>query len=494
MVHVDQADSQGSSVRGSNWNEEMSLATTDTSGITDLTPAAWRKRRRYERRAARWKRRQARLDRRHPPRKSRLGEAGTATGGCIDIGCVDAGWTAPPPVKLSDGTTIRLFKDGQGLTAALEGIKAAKEQICLEAYIFHSDDTGRAYADALAERARNGVRVFIMYDSFGSIESDPAMFQKMREAGVHLAEFHPIRPWDCKHSWRPLNRDHRKLLVIDNHIAGIGGLNVGSEYGSGFLTPRARRAEIWRDNAISIVGPGAKVFADCFAKTWNYAHRGGLIRAVETIHCIDLGQTTRVAATREPQRNPKPGMRDPQLLGELGLLASVPAAKSPLVPFLQTLVRKARHTLDLTIAYFAPSDLLIGELIHAARRGVQVRLMLSGRSDVPAVRMAAHAFYEPLLAVGVEIFERQGAVLHAKTLVIDEEISVLGSTNLDYRSIEFNCELSAVIRNREFGKQMTGLFQHDIGYAQRFELSQWRSRPLRDRVIQWAASRARYLL
>ncbi len=472
----------------------MALENSEASDLSEGAPLSDNARRRYERRAAQWQRRQTQLDLRHPPRKSRLGEAGTATGTCIDVGCVDGGWTAPPPVKLLDGTGIRLFKDGQGLTAALGGIRAAKQQICLETYIFHSDDTGRAYADALAERAQNGVKVFVIYDSFGSIQSDPAMFLKMREAGVHLAEFHPLRPWDCNHSWRPLNRDHRKLLVIDNHIAGLGGLNIGSEYGSGFLTPLARRAELWRDNAISLVGPGAAVFADCFARTWRYVHRGGLIRAAEMIHCIDLGHATHVSALEAPSPILKPGVRLPRLLSDLGVLASVPAAKSRLVSFLQNLVRDARYTLDLTIAYFAPSDVLIGELLRAARRGVQVRLMLPGRSDLQAVRVAAHAFYESMLSAGVEIFERQGAVLHAKTMVVDEEISVLGSTNLDYRSIEFNCELSAVIRNREFGRQMTGLFQHDADYAMKFELSQWRKRPWRDRAIQWAASRARYLL
>jgi cardiolipin synthase len=110
------------------------------------------------------------------------------------------------------------------------------------------------------------------------------------------------------------------------------------------------------------------------------------------------------------------------------------------------------------------------------------------------VRFAARSFYEPLLSAGVEIWERQGAVLHAKTMVIDEEISVIGSTNLDYRSIEFNCELSAVIRSRAFGGQMTGLFQHDTGFAEKVLLEQWRRRRWQDRVVQWAASRARYLL
>ena len=184
----------------------------------------------------------------------------------------------------------------------------------------------------------------------------------------------------------------------------------------------------------------------------------------------------------------------PKVCSDLGLLASAPTANSPLAPFLRSLVRSARYSLDLTIAYFAPSDDLIAELCRAARRGVHVRLMLPGKSDIQLVRFAAHAFYETLLASGVQIWERQSAVLHAKTMVVDEETSVVGSTNLDYRSIEFNCELSAVIRSREFGRQMTALFQHDIQFAQPFSLIEWRKRPLRDRMIQWAVSRARYLL
>src|SRR5205814_3506170 len=112
--------------------------------------------------------------------------------------------------------------------------------------------------------------------------SDPTMFQSMRDAGVHLAEFHPIRPWDAKRQWRPLNRDHRKLLIIDNQIAGLGGLNIGKEYGSGFLSPKARRCDLWRDNGIGIVGPGAQRFAEVFARIWRYVHVGGKIRTAQT--------------------------------------------------------------------------------------------------------------------------------------------------------------------------------------------------------------------
>ena len=475
-----------------------------------------------DRRARRWRRRQQRLARKHPPRPCRLGEAGTSRGGCIDVGSEDGGWITPPPVSLADGTVLRLFKDGQGLTAAFEIIKEARRQICLEFYIFHSDDTGRAFAELLCEKARQGLDVFVIYDSFGSMQSDPGMFEQMRRAGVHVAEFHPLRPWDTRHAWRPFNRDHRKLVVVDNRIACLGGLNVGLEYGSGFLVPKARKCDLWRDNGISITGPAAQPFGECFARTWHYVQHGGQLQRVEMTKNLELGPRRRRRGAQRQQYWLSPRARqevptivnapvspdakvlvplpagevadEPRIQSDLGLLASAPSAHSPLAPFLRELVRSAAYSLDLTIAYFAPSDDLIAELCRAAVRGVNVRLMLPGKSDVPVVRVAAHAFYDSLLSNGVEIWERQSAMLHAKTMCVDERVSVVGSTNLDYRSIEFNCELSAVIRSKEFGRQMTRLFQHDTQFARQITLSEWRRRPWRDRLVQWAVSQARYLL
>ena len=148
----------------------------------------------------------------------------------------------------------------------------------------------------------------------------------------------------------------------------------------------------------------------------------------------------------------------------------------------------------MTMAYFAPHDDLIDELCAAAKRGVRVRLMLPGRCDVKALVVAARSFYETLLEAGVEIYERQGVILHAKTMVIDGTISMIGSTNLDYRSIEYNLELSALIRSAEFGRQMEELFENDVRYAKRMTQGAWKRRPTMDRVVQWVVSRARYLL
>jgi len=133
-------------------------------------------------------------------------------------------------------------------------------------------------------------------------------------------------------------------------------------------------------------------------------------------------------------------------------------------------------------------------LCAAARRGVKIQLMLPGKTDVPVVVTAARSFYELFLTYGMEIYERQGVVLHAKTICIDRWITLIGSVNLDTRSIEFNCELSSIIRSHDLGRQMCDLFENDVRYARRINLNEWRHRPLMDRMGQWAVSRARYLL
>jgi cardiolipin synthase len=395
----------------------------------------------------------------------------------IAPGAEDDGWTTPPSVTLDDGTTVQLFKDGEALQAAYQAIEAARHRICLEVYIFASDKTGSAFAELLSRKASEGVRVHVSYDSFGSIGSDKQMFEQMRRAGVNLVEFNPIAPWRCKFSWRPANRDHRKMLVIDNDIAGLGGLNIGREYsGSWVIRERgANECDFWRDNAVGIVGPGARYLLRSFSKTWHYSTHGGRIRGAEfNYNTHDLGK--------------------PHNGRDLGILASVPSRSSPLRSLLRTIFHSATRSIQMTMAYFAPDDDLVNELIHAARRGVRVQLMLPARCDVGALMIAARSYYERLLTAGVEVYERQTVVLHAKTMTIDGRLSVIGSTNLDYRSIEYNLELSAIIRSEKFGAQMSDLFDNDVKFAKQIKLKEWRRRPTSDRIVQWAVSRARYLL
>ena len=182
------------------------------------------------------------------------------------------------------------------------------------------------------------------------------------------------------------------------------------------------------------------------------------------------------------------------LTSDVALLASVSSPASPLIPVLRSCLKQAQRSVDLTMAYFAPSDGVIEELINCIHRGVRVRLILAGNCNLPMLLTAARSYYEVLLSHGVEIYERIGAMLHCKTMIIDQHRSWVGSTNLDSRSIEYNCELSAIIDNEQFGRQMTDLFEHDICYSNKMELKTWRSRPWQDRFVQWTVKRTRYLL
>jgi cardiolipin synthase len=387
----------------------------------------------------------------------------------ISPGSSDDGWKSPPAVELSDGSYVQLYKDGEALLAAYNAIKRAAHRICLEVYIFADDETGRAFASLLAEKARQGVKVYVIYDDFGSAWSDRKMFRQMREAGVNLAKFHPLRPWQCQYGWRPFNRDHRKLLVIDHDTAGLGGLNIAGEYAGRWVVANERRAnDPWRDTAIGVRGPAAQSLLDCFGRTWNYIRSRGRINRTQMIELA-------------PNR-------------PVGVVATAPTMHSPLRPLLHDLFRSARTSIDLTMAYFAPDDELVEVLCTAGRRGVGVRLMLPNRSDVPAVVMAARSFYEKLMRSGVEVYERQGAILHAKSMVIDRRLSVLGSMNLDYRSIEYNLELSVLVHSEPFAEQMVALFDHDVQFSRRICPEEWNRRHWQDRLGQWAVSRARYLL
>lgn len=395
----------------------------------------------------------------------------------VEPGMHDDGWMSPPPVPLADGSIIQLYKDGEALKAGYRAIEQATSRICLESYIFASDPTGLAFAELLSKKAREGVNVYVIYDSFGSLASDRSMFRQMHSAGVKLQEFHPVRPWETRFSWRPFNRDHRKLLLVDNEIAGMGGLNVAAEYAGSWIIHKrdANTADFWRDTAIGIRGPSARQFLRCFAKTWHYGSHGGRIRGAE----FSYGLESLDIFSAEPH---------------LSVLGSVPTVSSPLRSVLFKLFRGAQKSIEMTMAYFAPDDDLINALCRAAKRGVRVRLMLPARTDVQLLMIAARSFYEKLMSAGVEIYERQVAVLHAKTMCIDQRVSMIGSTNLDYRSIEYNLELSSIVHSEMLGRQMHDLFNNDVAFAKRISLQQWRRRPNIDRFVQWVVSRARYLL
>ncbi|HEY1628210.1 MAG TPA: phospholipase D-like domain-containing protein [Tepidisphaeraceae bacterium] len=420
----------------------------------------------------------------------------------VNVATDPDGWMSPPPTKLADGNSVHLLKDGEALYAAYQAIAAAKRGVCLETFIFHSDDTGRAFAELLSKRAKDGLDVRVIYDSFGCFHTDPKMFAAMRAAGVRIREFHPVLPWQCRHGWRIFNRDHRKLVIVDDEIGFLGGQNLGDEYGGSWISGKAN-ADAWRDTGVACRGASVRLLCEAFSRVWSYIETGGPIDRAEIFHTrqslredprgslLDDEPAGRVAQPRhvDARASVLETLDDP-----FAVLASVPTPRSRLVASLHRLLRDAKSSIELTMAYFAPPEELADQLCRSARQGVRVRMMLPGRSNHASVLIAGRAFYKMLLQAGVEIYERQHAMLHAKTLCVDGKISIIGSTNLDYRSIQFNCELSAVIHSQTLGEQMHDLFEHDVRFARQILPEQWRHESLRDRLVQWMVMRARYLL
>ena len=416
-------------------------------------------------------------------------------------GVGDDGWHTPPPCHLRDGTRLQLYKDGEAAAAAFRAIEHAQDRVLLEVYIWPGDATGERFSELLARKASEGVQVFVLYDAFGCLLTPPEIFNRIERAGGNIVEFHPLNPWRSRWGWRPANRDHRKLLVVDQHIAGIGGLNIGDDYAGTWVAEDARVApeDLWRDAGMGIVGPGAGACAEAFRRAWQYAVKRGPMRRATFAHALHLpapAKGKRIGKSREGGdarafRSVEDVLRDGH---DLGFVGSAPSLSSPLRPFLHGLIRSAQKSLSLTMAYFAPDDQLIDALCSASRRGVKVRLMLAGRTDLRLLVIAGRAFYSRLLDAGCEVYEREHAMLHQKSIVADGKVAVLGSTNLDYRSIEFNLELSAVVRDEQFAGQLDDLFDHDVRYAESFDRERWRRRPWRDRFVQWSVSRLRYAL
>jgi hypothetical protein len=264
------------------------------------------------------------------------GEMGASTGINIEPGSEDDGWVVPDPVPMGDGSIVQLYKDGEALHAWYEAIKAARSRVCLEMYIFAGDETGRAFADLLCEKAAAGLKVYVVFDSFGSIATPNAMFEKMRKAGVRVQEFHPFWPWEGKSSWRPVNRDHRKLLVCDNDFAGLGGLNLAGEYAGSWVVKSSKAdLELWRDAGITVRGPAAGRFAQAFARTWQYVTRRGKMRHAEFVYNLDgvCGACEWPLVARRKRGVVKHG-EEPERPGKFGILASAPTLHSPLRPFL----------------------------------------------------------------------------------------------------------------------------------------------------------------
>lgn len=367
------------------------------------------------------------------------------------------------------GNKLTLLQNGPDTYAAMfAAIRAARDHINLETYIFADDVVGEQFAALLLERQAAGVQVNVIHDSVGSLGTPDTFTERMRAGGIQVLEFNPANPLDASDkAWAPNHRDHRKLLVIDGRIAFVGGINISDDYSrgpSGGRLPVRKEAHPesgtgWRDTHMQIEGPVVAEFQKLFIETWT---------------------NQRAPALAPRGYFPVAEVRGDEIVRAIG--STPDHGQSLMYLTLISAISRAERRMDITIAYFAPDPQLLAALTAAARRGVRVRLVLPDNSDSWMALHLGRSYYGQLLRVGIGIYQRRGAVMHAKTASIDGVWSTIGSTNLDWRSFLYNDEVNAVVLGRGFALQMDAMFEQDIAESVAITPAEWRRRPLRQRL------------
>jgi cardiolipin synthase len=332
------------------------------------------------------------------------------------------------------------------LDAMLALIVGARRTVHFENYIIRGDRTGRRFAAALADRARAGVRVRVLYDALGSIATRPRFWRELRRAGAEVRAFRPLL---TSGPFEVLSRDHRKLIVTDGREAMLGGLCIGDEWAG----DPARGRLPWRDTMVSVCGPAVAALQGSFARVWASA-----------------GAPLPRDAFAPPA--------EPCGSSALRVIDGVPA-QSRAYRAVQLLAAAAEERLWITDAYMVAPPPLYASLVDAAKSGVDVRLLLPGTSDIPVVRTFSRIGYRDLLRAGARIFEYSGPMIHAKTLVVDREWARVGSTNLNISSLLGNYELDIVAECDSLTEALAAQFRHDTARSREIVLLERRRLPAR---------------
>ena len=353
------------------------------------------------------------------------------------------------------GNRVRDLQNGQEIfPAMLAAIRSAQKTITFETYIYWSGEIGEKMSEALAERARAGVKVSVMLDWMGSLKMDDQLVQRMKDAGVRVHRYRPLHWYNIA---RMNNRTHRKLLIVDGAVAFTGGVGIADQWDG-----HAEDPEHWRDMHFELTGPAVAQFQAAFNDNW--------IKATgEVLHGPDYFPPLQ-----------RTGDADAHLF-----IASPAGGSESMHLMVLMAVAAAEHTIDLEAAYFVPDELVIKALLAARQRGVRIRIIVPGAHiDSEAVRLASKAEWGPLLQAGVAIHEYTPTMMHNKLLIVDSEMVSVGSTNFDVRSFRLNDEASLNVYDRELAARMTREFEKDLAQTRAYTYDTWAARPLREKLLE----------
>jgi cardiolipin synthase len=371
------------------------------------------------------------------------------------------------------GNQVRILRDGaETFPAMFAAIRAAKNYVYLEYYIFEDvSSDGEMLSDLLVRQSQAGVHIRILFDGVGSIGTDSAFFDKLRAGGIEVAEFGPLNPW--KHHFSINSRDHRKLLVADGKVAILGGVNLSSTYQSFGGSGNSRAPGISGSSAGTTPGGKGKDTREMWHDT-DMEVSGPVVPELETIFRDHWRDQQGVALESDTDAEDAAHPSGDEVVR---ILRSSPSRlKRRYYVTVMSAIRSAESSIWITNAYFVPTHQEKVGLIAAARRGVDVKLLLPAHSDSGPCLAVQHSHYEDLLRAGVKIYERDDGILHSKTMVIDQVWSIVGSSNFDHRSVLFNDELDAVVLGKATGETLAHKFTDDLEHARAIDLEEWRHR------------------
>ncbi|HEY7945425.1 MAG TPA: phospholipase D-like domain-containing protein [Casimicrobiaceae bacterium] len=362
------------------------------------------------------------------------------------------------PVIVQGNRFETLLNGDEIFPSMLRAIRSAKKSISFETYIYWSGDIGKAFADALSERARGGVKVHVLLDWLGSSKMDQSFLAQMRDAGVHIRRYHAPRWYNLN---KLNNRTHRKLLVVDGRVGFTGGVGIATEWAG-----HAQDPEHWRDSHFRAEGPVAAQMQAVFGDNWVKA-------TGEVLDGADYFPPLAAAGEAAAQ-----------------MFASSPSGGSESMELMYLLmIAAAERSIELSSSYFVPDELARDTLVAALRRGVRVRIITPGAHiDSEIVRRASRALWGDLLEAGAEIHEYQPTMFHCKVLIADGLVSSVGSTNFDDRSFRLNDEASLNVYDAAFAGRQVEVFEHDLKSSRRISLDEWRRRPLAEKAWEHAAA------
>jgi len=347
---------------------------------------------------------------------------------------------------------VRLLINGENkFPEVLKALQEAKNHIHLEYYIYENDEIGRAIEKVLIRKAKEGVAVRFIYDDFGSRSIRKNLVRRLRANGVKAFPF--LKVYFILFANRLNYRNHRKIIVVDGHTAFVGGINVSSRYTNNGDSQKL----YWRDTHLRIDGPGVQYLQYLFLCDWNFC-------ANDKLYPDQLFF---------PNENTLPGKGDKIVQ----IAASGPDSETPAILFsILQAINLATKEILITSPYFIPGESLMDALVIASLSGISVKLLVPGVSDSTLVNFAARSYYGDLLKAGVEIYRYTKGFVHAKTLVSDGKVAIVGTANMDFRSFDLNFEVNAIVYDIETASQLRHVFYDDLKNAQKIDALEWASR------------------